>query len=157
MATEPPPAGPVVVVQRTVSARGVPAPANLRRYVGAALPDCRGELTLRIVDPLESQALNRTYRGKDKPTNVLSFHYDAPEPMMDTDVAPLGDLVLCAAVVADEARAQGKPPRDHWAHLVVHGCLHLLGLDHQDATEAAEMEAREVAILASLGISDPYA
>ena len=76
---------------------------------------------------------------------------------MDTDVAPLGDLVLCAAVVADEARAQGKPPRDHWAHLVVHGCLHLLGLDHQDATEAAEMEAREVAILASLGISDPYA
>ncbi len=157
MATEPPPAGLEVTIQRRVPARGLPSAARLRRVVRAALPDLHGALTLRIVDALESRQLNHTYRGKDKPTNVLSFHYDDAVPETASAETVLGDLVLCAEVVAEEARIQGKAPGDHWAHLVVHGCLHLLGLDHQTEADAEVMEAREVAILATLGIPDPYA
>jgi probable rRNA maturation factor len=140
-------------VQRAVAARGVPAPARLKRWaraalVGAAPSRDRRELTLRIVGPAESRALNRRYRKKDKPTNVLSFPSDAP--------GVLGDVVICAAVVLREAREQGKPPAAHWAHMVVHGVLHLLGFDHIRAADAKVMEGRERAILARLSFPDPY-
>lgn len=145
---EPPPAAATIVVQRRVPPLGIPSANRLRRFAAAALGDTQGELTLRIVDPLESQALNRDFRGKDRPTNVLSFGYDTPEL--------LGDVVICADVVAREAAEQGKQVIAHWAHLVVHGCLHLLGFDHEATDEAARMELQETAILAGLGFSNPY-
>jgi probable rRNA maturation factor len=111
------------------------------------------EVTLRIVDLAESRQLNSDYRNKDKPTNVLSFPFEAPEHI---EMPYLGDLVVCAAVVEQEAREQEKPVANHWAHLCVHGLLHLLGYDHIDETEAQEMEGLETAILAKLNIDDPY-
>jgi probable rRNA maturation factor len=136
-----------VVIQRRVAAHGVPAPATLKRFVEAALGSRKGELTIRIVSAAESRDLNHRYRGKDKATNVLSFPYAEQ---------PIGDLVICAAVVAEEAREQGKPLRAHWAHMVVHGCLHLAGHDHERAADAKVMEEKERKILARLGIPDPY-
>ena len=111
------------------------------------------EVTLRIVDLAESRQLNSDYRNKDKPTNVLSFPFEAPEHI---EMPFLGDLVVCAAVVEQEAKEQDKPVVNHWAHLCVHGLLHLLGYDHIDETEAQEMEGIETAILAKLSIDDPY-
>jgi probable rRNA maturation factor len=145
-------------VQRAVAARGVPAPARLKRWaraalVGAARGRDRLELTVRVVGPAESRALNRRYRAKDKPTNVLSFPSDAPARGSQRI---LGDLVICAAVVAREAREQGKTAAQHWAHMVVHGVLHLLGFDHIRAADAKVMERRERAILARLSYPDPY-
>ena len=135
-----------ITVQRRVSGRGVPAPATLRGFARAALEEGDGELTLRIVGAAESRALNRRYRGKDKPTNVLSFAAEGA----------LGDLVLCAPVIAREAREQGKSIRAHWAHMIVHGCLHLQGYDHQRERDAARMERKEQKLLAELGFPDPY-
>ena len=112
------------------------------------------ELSIRIVDQEESQALNRDYRQKDKPTNVLSFPTDLPE-YVDTQL--LGDLVICAPVVNQEANEQSKNPQDHWAHMVIHGTLHLLGYDHIDEEEAQIMEALEIQLLQQLGCSSPYA
>jgi probable rRNA maturation factor len=136
-------------VQRAVAARSVPATAQLRRWAMAALGRRADEVTLRIVGPAESRALNRRYRKKDKPTNVLSFPYDDP--------GLLGDIVICAAVVNREAREQGKRREAHWAHMVVHGVLHLLGFDHIRPADAKVMERRERAILARLSFPDPYA
>lgn len=138
-----------IVIQRRVPAAGIPSPASLRAFARAALPRRHGELTLRIVDADESRALNRDWRSKDAPTNVLSFGGDE-------DAGVLGDLVICAAVVAREAAEQGKPARAHWAHMVVHGCLHLQGHDHVADTDATRMEALERQILEQLGFSDPY-
>lgn len=141
-----------ISVQRCVPAAGIPTAASLRGWAMAALEADAGDLTIRIVDAEESRSLNHRYRGKDKPTNVLSFHGDAElqsEPV-------LGDLVICAPVVAAEALAQGKTARAHWAHMVVHGCLHLLGHDHEKEREARRMEALEVSILKRLGFPDPY-
>lgn len=137
-------------IQRTVPAQGIPSPARLRRVAQAALADdCLGELTLRIVDAEESRALNRDFRGKDAPTNVLSFGYnDFP--------GVLGDIVICADVVAREAAEQGKAAAAHWTHMVIHGCLHLQGFDHECDADAARMEAKETAILARLGFGNPY-
>lgn len=115
--------------------------------------DC-AQLTIRLVDHDESRALNRRWRGMDRPTNVLSF------PMDDSsDVAPplLGDIAICAPLVRDEADAQGKSRDSHWAHLVVHGTLHLVGFDHENEDDANAMEALECRILASMGYPDPYA
>jgi len=126
----------------------VPAPRQLRRWAQAALGRRRGELTLRIVGAGESRALNKRFRNKDKPTNVLSFPYDDP--------GVLGDVVICAAVVNREAREQGKSAAAHWAHMVVHGALHLLGFDHIRPGDAKVMEGRERAILARLSFPDPY-
>jgi probable rRNA maturation factor len=106
-----------------------------------------GELGVRVVGAAESRRLNCRYRGMDKPTNVLSFAGDA---------CLLGDLVICAAVVRSEAREQGKSLQAHWAHLVVHGALHLIGYDHERAAEAKRMERREVAVLRRLGYANPY-
>ena len=123
------------------------------RAVGA-----RGELLVRIVDPAESRQLNGEYRGRDAPTNVLSFPFEAPEGLPGQAVPEiLGDLVVCAAVIAEEAEEQGKSCQAHWAHMLVHGLLHLLGHDHQDDEEAAEMEALESRILEQLGFTDPWA
>ena len=111
------------------------------------------ELGVRIVDKDEMKVLNSRYRGKDCPTNVLAFSADLPPEL---GIALLGDIVVCAPLVREEALAQGKKERAHWAHLLVHGTLHLLGHDHQEPCEAAAMESLETRILAALGIPDPY-
>jgi probable rRNA maturation factor len=138
----------VIVIQRRVAARGVPAPARLRTWATAALERRRADITLRIVGNQESQLLNRQFRGKDKPTNVLSFPYTA-RPLA-------GDIVLCAPVIAREARGQKKSAAAHWAHMVMHGVLHLRGFDHLRAAEARRMEARERRLLAAFAYPDPY-
>jgi probable rRNA maturation factor len=138
-----------LTVQYACHAPDLPLRPQLRRWARAALAG-GGEVTLRFVDAEEGRCLNRDYRGKDYPTNVLSFPY-ATEPRLH------GDLVLCAAVVRREAAEQGKTPEAHFAHLVVHGILHLQGWDHEDEADAQAMEAREREILAQLGYPDPYA
>ncbi|MGI9302380.1 MAG: rRNA maturation RNase YbeY [Gammaproteobacteria bacterium] len=134
----------------------VPPEEDFRRWAGAALSehDTDAELGIRIVDEEESQALNRQYRGKDKPTNVLSFPAELPDGI---DHPLLGDLVICAPVMSREADEQGKDSAAHWAHLVIHGVLHLLGYDHQQDAAAHDMERLEIQILAGLGYPDPYA
>jgi probable rRNA maturation factor len=136
-----------ITVQRTVTAAGVPSAASLRAWAQAALKK-KGELTIRVVDEAESESLNSQYRKKRKPTNVLSFGYG--------ERGVLGDLVICAPVVVREAREQNKLPRAHWAHMVVHGCLHLQGHDHENDRDAAAMEALEIRILEKLGFNNPY-
>jgi len=111
------------------------------------------EITIRIVDVQESRTLNNTYRHKDKPTNVLSFPFDVPEGV---ELDLLGDLVICADVVSEEAKIQNKSIEAHWAHMIIHGCLHLLGFDHISDDEAEEMEALEIDILKNLGFNNPY-
>jgi probable rRNA maturation factor len=111
------------------------------------------ELVVRIVDEAESAALNDRYRGKPEPTNVLSFPCESPPGLA---LPHLGDLVICAPVVEREAREQGKPSEAHWAHMLVHGLLHLRGYDHQNEAEAETMEALESAILGQLGYPNPY-
>ncbi len=113
------------------------------------------EITVRVVDTRESQELNANYRGKDKPTNVLSFPFENP-PGLQQQLPILGDLVVCAEVIANEAREQGKMLKAHWAHMIVHGSLHLLGYDHINESEALQMESLEIAILNSMAIVNPY-
>lgn len=129
-----------------------PGPASLRRWARLAAGARRGELGIRVVGAGESRALNARWRGRDAPTNVLSFPA-APE----LAGRQIGDIVVCAPVVAREAREQGKPLAAHWAHMVVHGTLHLLGFDHERGRDARRMEGRERALLARLGLEDPYA
>ncbi|WP_418357421.1 MULTISPECIES: rRNA maturation RNase YbeY [Shewanella] len=123
----------------------------VRTAIGQTMPEV--ELTIRVVDVAESQQLNKTYRGKDKPTNVLSFPFEAPP---EVELPLLGDLVICASVVEQEAIEQNKPLNAHWAHMVIHGCLHLLGYDHIIDEEADEMESLETQLVEGLGFSDPY-
>lgn len=148
-----------VAVAYAVSRKGVPAATSFRKWAGAALQGRirEADLAIRIVDIGEARALNRHYRGKDYATNVLSFPAELPEGLPEDFHMPLlGDLVICAPVVAQEAREQGKAPLAHYAHLTVHGILHLLGCDHEDEREAEAMEMLEREILDSLGFSDPY-
>lgn len=112
--------------------------------------------TARLVSAVESQTLNGTYRGRDKPTNVLSFPFEAPPGMPLDEPLYTGDLALCVEVIAEEARVQGKALTDHWTHMIVHGALHLLGYDHIDPADAAIMETLEIHLLNELGIADPY-
>ena len=137
--------------------RGVPAAASFRRWVEAALAGARHrqptELAIHIVGAREGRMLNRRYRDKDYATNVLSFPVELPRGV---SMPLLGDLVICAPVVAREAHEQDKTSRNHYAHLTVHGVLHLLGYDHQDNADAERMEALETRVLATLGIEDPY-
>jgi len=134
---------------------GLPSEEELRRWAARAIEGRResASMTLRIVDERESAELNGEYRGKPGPTNVLSFPFEAP-PQVEMDL--IGDIVVCAPVVAREAEEQGKPLAAHWAHMVVHGCLHLLGYDHMDPEEAEVMEKLETEILAGLGYGNPY-
>ncbi|WP_029404627.1 rRNA maturation RNase YbeY [Stutzerimonas stutzeri] len=141
-----------------VAASGtIPDEADLRRWCELALRQRKGdsELTIRLVEEDEGRELNRTWRQKDYPTNVLSFPADVPDELLDIPL--LGDLVICVPVVEREAAEQGKALQAHWAHLVMHGCLHLLGYDHIDDEEAEEMESLERQLLAELGHPDPYA
>lgn len=141
-------------VQYACQKTKLPRKRCLRRWVATVLTlekRLPGEITLRFVNKSEGLRLNRLYRGKAYATNVLSFPYPGSAPLLS------GDLVLCARVVAREARAQGKTRRAHYAHLIVHGLLHLLGYDHELGEEEAEtMEDRERQILARLGFADPY-
>ena len=133
--------------------------AKLIRSWADAAAGARGRdatLSVRIVTPGESQKLNAAYRGKPKPTNVLSFPADVPPGALRGEARPLGDLVICARVVAREAREQGKTLAAHWAHMVVHGTLHLLGHDHEDDADAERMERRERRVLKGLGFDNPY-
>lgn len=154
--------GPIrldVAVGYAAPRAGVPAAASFRKWVAAALAGRirEADLAIRIVDEKEGRALNHHYRGKDYATNVLSFPAELPEGLPKGVKLPLlGDLVLCAPVVAREAKEQKKPANAHYAHLTVHGCLHLLGWDHEDAKEAEAMEQLEREILAGLGLPDPY-
>ena len=152
---EPPSrSGLILDIQRASRLEGLPGDAELEAWAGAALAvEGPAEVTLRIVDEEESAALNQRYRGRQGPTNVLSFPFEAPPGV---ELPLLGDLVVCAPVVRREAGEQGKPEAAHWAHMLVHGMLHLQGHDHQTEDEAARMEALEHDILAGLGFPDPY-
>lgn len=134
---------------------GLPAAVSFRRWAAAACTGriLKADLAIRLVDAKEGRALNRHYRGKDYATNVLSFPAELPEGVT---LPLLGDLVICAPVVAREAREQGKRLNAHYAHLTIHGVLHLLGLNHEDDREALVMEQIERDLLAGLGIGDPY-
>ena len=133
----------------------LPAESDFQRWLEAAVTPFQpeSEVTIRLVDEAESNELNLTYRGKDKPTNVLSFPFEAPPGI---ELPLLGDLIICRQVVEQEAAEQGKTVEAHWAHMVVHGTLHLLGYDHIEDEEAEEMEALETEIMLALGYPDPY-
>jgi probable rRNA maturation factor len=133
----------------------LPSAEQFHHWVETALAGRReqAELTIRIVDDDEGAELNEAYRGKQGPTNVLSFPFEAPPGI---ELPLLGDIVICAPKVAREAAEQGKPLEAHWAHLTLHGTLHLLGYDHLEATEAEEMEALETELLGALGYPNPY-
>ncbi|WP_100638631.1 rRNA maturation RNase YbeY [Marinobacter salexigens] len=143
-----------VDLQKVFEGVGVPEDSLLQTWAQAAwLGEDPSEVTIRIVGIEESQELNHQYRGKDKPTNVLSFPFEAPAGI----TVPLaGDLVICAPVVENEAREQHKEPATHWAHMVVHGMLHLQGYDHINDEDAEAMEALEIRLLAQFGFGNPY-
>ncbi|MGR9044809.1 MAG: rRNA maturation RNase YbeY [Gammaproteobacteria bacterium] len=144
-----------IEIQIAVESDELPSAVQLQRWVDMALADYPAdtELVIRVVGKEESSRLNEQYRHKQGPTNILSFPFEVPKGV---PLNLLGDLVICAPVVAEEAGAQNKPLEHHWAHIVVHGILHLLGYDHIDEVDAEEMESKEVAILAQLNISNPY-
>ncbi|MEO0442546.1 MAG: rRNA maturation RNase YbeY [Pseudomonadota bacterium] len=144
-----------VDVDIAVDSRELPGISDFEQWINLALKNHKGEseISLRIVDKDEIQALNKHYRDKDKPTNVLAFPAEFPEGV---DVPLLGDLVICAPIVIEEARAQQKAIHSHWAHMVIHGSLHLLGYDHIDEGEAEAMEMLETQLLATLGYPCPY-
>ncbi|MEZ8258910.1 rRNA maturation RNase YbeY [Vibrio cyclitrophicus] len=135
--------------------QSLPTEQDIQLWLNKTIPQFQenAELTVRIVDTQESHQLNHEYRGKDKPTNVLSFPFEAP-PGIELDL--LGDLIICRQVVEKEAEEQNKPLLAHWAHMVVHGSLHLLGYDHIEDDEAEEMESLETEIMQTMGFEDPY-
>ena len=134
---------------------GLPTAEQIDQWATAAVQPQSDEveMTVRIVDEAESHELNLNYRGKDRPTNVLSFPFECPD---EVELPLLGDLVICRQVVEREAQEQEKPLMAHWAHMVVHGSLHLLGYDHIEDDEAEEMESLEAQIMTELGFADPY-
>jgi len=149
----------VIDLQLACQQTDLPSEAQFQLWVDTALAEVSSEsnqafeLTIRLVNSDESQQLNAQYRGKDKPTNVLSFPFEVPEGV---ELNLLGDLIICIEVMQQEADEQNKALFDHWAHLVIHGCLHLVGFDHISDSDAIEMESLEIAILAKLGINNPY-
>lgn len=149
-------------LQLAYEGQDIPTQAQFQLWVETTLSTFKeqAELSIRIVDNEESQALNHEYRGKDKPTNVLSFPFEIPSELAHLDADEIGyligDLIICAPVVELEAQQQNKQLMHHWAHMVVHGCLHLLGYDHINDDEAEIMENLERDILSKLEISDPY-
>ncbi len=149
----------VIDLQVACTPTELPTKEQFQLWVDTALAEISSEpsqdfeLTIRLVNNEESQQLNKQYRGKDKPTNVLSFPFEVPDGI---ELNLLGDLIICIEVMKQEAQEQNKALFEHWAHLVIHGCLHLVGFDHISDTEALEMESIEITILAKLGISNPY-
>lgn len=150
----------MIEVQYAAHAPNLPSKEELISWAEAArtaAAGATGEITLRVVSTAEIQQLNHDYRGKDSPTNVLSFPFFMPEGLpAELHGAILGDIALCANIIAAESQAQGKALAHHWAHMVVHGVLHLLGYDHTNDADASEMETLETKILATFGIADPY-
>lgn len=146
-----------ITFQNESNLQNVPDRFTLQRWVNLTLENEieHAEVCIRIVDEQESQTLNRRYREKDKPTNVLSFPSELPEEVT-LDTPYLGDLVICAPVVIREAQEQSKSLESHWAHMVIHGLLHLLGYDHIKDDEATMMEAIEVELMAECGYANPY-
>jgi probable rRNA maturation factor len=144
-----------IEMQRRVK-KWAPPRADIAAWASTALgrKAAGRELGVRVVGPSESRRLNARYRGRDKPTNVLSF--PAAQLAVGADQLPLGDLVICPDVLRAEAREQHKSLRAHWAHLIVHGALHLIGYDHMDPQEASRMERREISVLRRLGFPNPY-
>ena len=149
-----------VDVQVAATGDGIPDVATIRRWIRRAIDGAGNtsdvEVSVRVVDRAEMQVLNRRFRNKDRPTNVLSFPAGPIVGLPEGAAGQLGDVVVCAAVVADEAEGQGKPLAEHWAHMLVHGTLHLMGYDHEHADDARVMESLEAKILEMSGISDPY-
>ncbi len=144
--------------QVAVKATGIPDKKEIQQWVSSVLTDReieKAELSLRVVSSEEIQALNKLYREKDKPTNVLSFPADVPE-FVELATPELGDIILCADVIHQEAIDQNKSLQAHYAHMVIHGVLHLLGYDHIEPQDADEMESIEIAILNSLQFPNPY-
>jgi probable rRNA maturation factor len=152
----------IVDVQLACDDPDIPDAEKIREWVVSAIAAAdaaamdRSEVSVRVVDVEEMQTLNREYRDKDEPTNVLSFPAGEITGLPDDEGGVLGDVVICAAIVRDEAVEQNKALADHWRHMLVHGTLHLLGYDHMTDAEATEMEGLEVRILTSLGVADPY-
>jgi len=152
-----------VDIQHCASSSECPDAEEIASWVDSVVTDefkgrsIQVELTVRLVDKQESSELNQQYRQKTGPTNVLSFPFEAPPGYPETtDYRLLGDIVICAPLVQQEAAQQRKTPRAHWAHLVVHGVLHLLGYDHQTTPQAEQMEQREILLLAHFNIANPY-
>jgi probable rRNA maturation factor len=145
----------IIEIQRISSSTDVPEDTQIERWANVALYGLTEsiEMVIRIVDEDESAQLNETYRHKVGATNVLSFPFEVPEGI---ELNLLGDLVVCAPVLAREAQEQNKPLMAHWAHIIIHGTLHLLGYDHIDDSDAREMEEKEIALLKTLSISNPY-
>lgn len=144
-------------LQVVFASEGQPEQTQLQHWLDTALAGIGRdtEIVVRIVDEAESAELNHDYRGKQGSTNILSFPFEVPDiPGFESEL--LGDLVVCAPVLAKEAIEQGKPLSNHWAHIIIHGVLHLLGYDHIDEAEAEAMESQEIAILAKLQIPNPY-
>ncbi|EKD54386.1 MAG: hypothetical protein ACD_60C00089G0005 [uncultured bacterium] len=146
-----------ITIQRVTLSASLPSTSRLKRFATAVLKTKikSAELNIRIVDKNEMTQLNSMYRQKHKPTNVLSFPFDMPKEC-ESQMPLLGDIVICAEVIAEEALAQKKTLEAHWAHMIVHGTLHLLGYDHEKKKEADLMEAEEIKILHTLGFHDPY-
>ena len=149
---------PQIHLQNVSTCSAIPERRQIRRWINAALtaklanhpaPAANAEITVRVVDKLESATLNQYYRKKHGPTNILSF------PFANNDEI-LGDLVVCAPLLIEEAQIQGKTAEAHWAHLIIHGTLHLLGYDHGNNEDAESMETKEIAIMAQLGYPNPY-
>ena len=136
-----------MIVQRASRASHIPSDRLLQKWASVVLPR-DAQVTVRFVAQTEGRRLNKEFRGKDYATNVLSFPYSS-KPLA-------GDLVICAPIVAREAKAQGKPVAAHYAHLLVHGCLHLMGMDHERKAEAETMERKEIRALRALGFGNPY-
>ncbi len=145
----------IIEIQRICVTDSQPNDEQLERWVNTALADLKEEfeLVIRVVDENESAQLNETYRHKQGATNILSFPFDVPDGV---DLNLLGDLVICAPTLEREAMQQNKPLQNHWAHIVIHGTLHLLGYDHVDDVDALEMENQEIALLQTLSIPNPY-
>ena len=148
-----------VAIQRATRTAEIPGDDQFQKWIEAvpAVSELRYALDIRIVDDEEAQRFNREYRGRDYATNVLSFPAELPEGLPEEiRQTQLGDLLICAPVVVREAQEQNRPAADHWAHLTIHGLLHLLGYDHEQPGDAAVMESLETEILAGLGVPDPY-
>ena len=144
-------------LQDVANEKNIPPNSMLRHWAFTVLKQYldSGDLTLRVVDTNEMQTLNRHYRHQDKPTNVLAFPFIPFDDTQVNDVI-IGDVVICATVVNSEAKKQNKGRDQHWAHIIIHGCLHLLGYDHNNAEEAKKMESIEIQLLRQLGYTNPY-
>jgi probable rRNA maturation factor len=146
-----------IVIQKAVANISMPSMKELKQWSTTVLQKkvVAAEMTVRIVDKREIQQLNKTYRHKNKPTNVLSFPFETPKDI-HLEIPILGDIVICAEIVNQEAREQGKTEKAHWAHMLTHGILHLLGYDHENVRDAERMENEEKMILHGLGFPNPY-